>query len=231
MATTLGPCADALGISVMMVFMLGVAQLPIMMALALHYPAVRIDVFNAAPLLAMDPATNETAVVMPAQIDTRQAGYYMHSINISGLFVLCAASFTFFVVLTMHLMDRGRSEGAYDNSSMHNQEYTRQNLAMLSDPSFRTWNQSFIAATLLLHIVIIVTVSSPASMDLILSSSALLYTSLANLVQPLDNYEEEGIGNVTTGAASMAAQSTMMLCMIYCGTILFVMTRLVLYAF
>jgi hypothetical protein len=32
---------------------------------------------------------------------------YIHGTNISGLFVLCASSFTFFVVITMQFVDRG----------------------------------------------------------------------------------------------------------------------------
>lgn len=54
---------------------------------------------------AKDPATNGTAVV----VNTYEAGYYWHNLHVSGLFVLCAAAFCFFVVLTMHMLDRGRS--------------------------------------------------------------------------------------------------------------------------
>jgi hypothetical protein len=225
---SLGPCADALGVSVMMVFMFGVAQLPVMMALALHFPAVRIDLYNAAPLTVKDPATNGTAVAIPYKIDSKQEGYYMHGINVSGLFVLCSASFTFFVVLTMQLLDRGSNSHRHVESgpSVQDQEFTKQNLALTCDPAFRTWNQAFLASTLLVHVVIVVTVASPASMDLVLSTSALLYASLCSLLQPLDNFAEENEPG-TSGAASMAAQSTMLLCMIFAGTILFLMTRIV----
>ena len=125
---SLGPCAEAMGISVMMVFAVGVAQLPIMIALALHYPAVRADLYSTSVQLQKDPNTNATAVVLKtsAMIAEENGGYYMHGINISGLFVLCGASFTFFLVLTMHLMDRGRSSSSSSSSDcMHDLEFTR----------------------------------------------------------------------------------------------------------
>lgn len=230
MVSSLGPCAEALGISVMMVFAVGVAQLPIMIALALHYPAIRADVYSTSVQVANDPYTNASAVVWPLQNKSEReaGGFYTHGLNISGLFVLNAASFTFFVVLTMHLLDRHR---ASESDCSNEQEFTRQNMVLTSDPSFRTWNQAFVCATLVVHIVVFLTVCSPISIDFILSSFALLYISLCQLVQPLDNFEEElssSSSSTTTGAASMAAQSNMLLCMIYGGTILFAMTHIVL---
>ena len=105
----------------------------------------------------------------------------------------------------------------------------RQNLALIADPSFRTWNQAFLAATLLVHLVVIFTVCSPISIDLLLSASALFYISICQLVQPLDNFEEDAQnGNTVGGAASMASQTNMLLCMIYGGTMLFSVTKIVL---
>lgn len=230
---TLGPCADALGISVMMVFLLGVIQLPIMIALALHYPAVRADIYSTSVQLGKDPANNNSSAVIlmksfsVSSTQEQGEGYYMHGLNISGLFVLCAASFTFFVVLTMHLVDRGRTSHERGGET----DFTRQNISLISDPSFRTWNQAFLVSTLLMHMVLILAVCSPVSTDMLLSSAALLYVSLCQLVQPLDNYEEElssssSGGGMTTGAASMAAQTNMLLCIIFCSAILFALTRI-----
>ena len=128
--STLGPCAEAMGLSAMMVFCVGVAQLPVMIGLAMHVPSVRVDLYSPYLDVAMDPSTNQSAVVIPTPVHrpTGGEGYeqqqvtlqvnaaYMHGINISGLFILCASSFTFFVVLTMQFVDRGlRSSG--NNSS------------------------------------------------------------------------------------------------------------------
>lgn len=65
--STLGPCADALGLSVMMVFCVGVAQLPVMIGLAMHVPAVRVDVYWPYMDVAVDPSTNQSAVILPSQ--------------------------------------------------------------------------------------------------------------------------------------------------------------------
>lgn len=105
--SSLGPCADALGLSVMMVFCVGVAQLPITIGIAMHVPAVRIDLYTPYMVTAMDPATNQTAVVLPKAAEGPVHASYMHGVNISGLFVLCASGFTFFVVLTMQFIERG----------------------------------------------------------------------------------------------------------------------------
>lgn len=224
MPGSLGPCADALGISIMAVFAVGVAQLPIMIALALHFPAVRVDVYSTSVRVGMDPATNASAVVLPASVT---ADYHMHGINTSGLFVVCAASFCFFVVLTMHLLDRSNHNNMRDKENMNEQEFTKQNVALVSDPSFRTWNQAFVAVLLAVHFNVILTVCSPASMELLLSCAALLYVSICQLVQPLDNFCEDSDA-ATTGAASMAAQSNMVLCLIYCITLLLALSRIVL---
>ena len=105
--STLGPCADAVGISVMMVFCIGVAQLPITIGIAMHVPSVYVDLYTPYMVTAMDPATNTTAVVLPHTAEGPIHASYMHGVNISGLFVLCSSSFTFFVVLTMQFIERG----------------------------------------------------------------------------------------------------------------------------
>lgn len=40
---------------------------------------------------------------------------YMHGVNISGLFVLCASAFCFFVVITMQFIERGISSSSADD--------------------------------------------------------------------------------------------------------------------
>ena len=107
-----------------MVFCIGVAQLPVMIGVAMHVPSVRVDVYSPYLDVGTDPSTNRTAVVIPTPMHKPSSGgqdeavhmqvnaSYMHGINISGLFVLCASSFTFFVVLTMQFVDRGLRSGS-----------------------------------------------------------------------------------------------------------------------
>lgn len=42
----MGPFAESMGISTGMAMWIAVAQLPVMMGLALHYPTVRVDLFS-----------------------------------------------------------------------------------------------------------------------------------------------------------------------------------------
>lgn len=148
---SLGQCAETMGVTTGIAFWLAVAQLPVMMGLVLHYPSVRIDVFVPGIRLATDPATNLTAVAFTNE-SAVYAAAYDHGVGISGLYVLSASSFTFFAVLTMNFLERGLAsasdEGRMASSmqqaliqQMEGEEFVLQNLGMVSDPTFRTWNQ------------------------------------------------------------------------------------------
>ena len=126
-----------------------------MVGLALHYPTVRIDVYDTSIRTVIDPATNQT-VVAGADKSAVQVSSYEHGMGISGLYVLSSASFAFFAVLTMNFIERGvvvansssssdmhrRSGGGGEGrNAMANEEYVSQNVGMVADPTFRTWNQ------------------------------------------------------------------------------------------
>ena len=146
---TLGPCAETMGMTTGVAFWLAVAQLPVMMGLALHYPTVRIDMFTIAIRLTKDPATNETAIAYSNASAVYAAGYE-HGLGISGLYVLSSASFTFFAVLTMNFLERGVASVS-DEAGHHmrhalvqqmgGEEFVLQNVGMVVDPAFRMWNQ------------------------------------------------------------------------------------------
>lgn len=121
------------------------AQLPVMIGLALHYPTVRIDVFSVSIRTAYDTGTNQT-VVAARNGSAVGVSSYDHGVGISGLYVVNAASLAFFVVMTMNFVERGvmmaddplRERGL---SAMAEEEFVAQNLGMVSDPTFRAWNQ------------------------------------------------------------------------------------------
>jgi hypothetical protein len=143
--SSLGPCADSFGININMAFWLCVAQLPIMVGLALHYPTVRIDLFSTGIRTAFDPSINQTAVVAPNQ-SAVGVSYYEHGVGITGLYVINAASFAFFAVMTMNFVERGGVPSddplrSSDTNAMAQEEFVAQNLGMVSDPMFRAWNQ------------------------------------------------------------------------------------------
>ena len=142
---TLGPCAETMGVTTGLAFWLSVAQLPVMIGLALHYPTVRVDLYVAGVRTIVDKNSNQTAV---AAMDGSavHALSYEHGVAISGLYVLNAASFTFFAVLTMNFLERGLSMVDAGSSphmvqQMGGEEFVSQNVGMLVDPAFRMWNQ------------------------------------------------------------------------------------------
>jgi hypothetical protein len=143
---TLGPCADAMGINTAVAFWLGVAQLPLMIILALHFPMVRIDLFDTSIRLAYDSRSNQTAIAA-ANASAVHISTYEHNVSITGLFLINAASYTFFVVLTMNLLDRGivatteSASSASSSSVSHNEEFVAHNIRLVTDPTFRMWNQ------------------------------------------------------------------------------------------
>jgi hypothetical protein len=141
----MGPLADAMGINIALAFWIAVAQLPVMVGLALHYPTVRIDLYDTSIRLAVDSSTNQTAIAAMDATAVR-VSIYEHGVGISGLYVVNAASFAFFTVLTMNFMERGMAAASDDHRErvrnvMASEDYVLQNIGMLADPTFRTWNQ------------------------------------------------------------------------------------------
>ena len=158
---TMGPLADYFGFSSSVAFWLCVAQLPLMIGLVLHYPTVRIDLFSTGVATVYDTTLNRTVVAATNQ-DAVHATGYEHGLGVSGLYVLNAASYTFFSVLTMNFLERGLAlaEGGSSSSSsagmlmvqqMGAEEFVAQNVGMVVDPTFRMWNQMYSASHLPVH--------------------------------------------------------------------------------
>ena len=177
---SMGPLADSLGLTTGVAMWLAVVQLPVIMGLVLHYPTVRVDLFSTSirtvPFMldnALASATtggNQTGTaaaaaasasdhaIAAADASAVAVSSYDHGIGISGIYVLSAASVTFFAVLCMNLIDRSMGfagagggddyEAAYSirnritrTNRMMNEEFVAQNMGMMIDPTFRMWNQ------------------------------------------------------------------------------------------
>ena len=153
----MGPFAESMGMSTGMAMWIAVAQLPVLMALALHYPTVRVDLFSTAVRVVLDPGDNATSVVAAPDKSAIDVVGYEHGYGISGLYVLNAAAITFFAVLSMNLLDRGvaaaaamalagessssASFGHSSSSMVADENFVSQNVGMVVDPTFRMWNQ------------------------------------------------------------------------------------------
>ena len=155
----MGPFAESMGMSTGMAMWLAVAQLPVLMALALHYPTVRVDLFSTAVRVVLDPGDNATSVVAAPDKSAIEIVGYEHGYGISGLYVLNAAAITFFAVLSMNLLDRGVAAAAamaltgesvggsfgHSSSMVADENFVSQNTGMVVDPTFRMWNQVSLA--------------------------------------------------------------------------------------
>lgn len=242
----MGPCAEMLGLNIMVAFWICVAQLPAVLSLALHLPTVHVDLYTTAVHTGMDPQTNRTAVVAPDKSAIVVASYE-HAIGASGLFVLNAALIAIFGTMTMSFCERGlissRSssdgDGIYSNP-MATEEFVAQNIGMLADPTFRTWNQAFVAMLISLHVSSMAAMCSPLSWDTLLIYGLLVCLSICSIVQPLDNFESEackefmesasraGGGGSGSGwiMASVSAQNNMLRMGLYATSVAFLLSRI-----
>ena len=99
---------------------------------------------------------------------------------------------------------------------------------LVADPSFRLWNQSFAAATLLMHFVAAGTVLSPTSTHLLVSISLLFLVSLGPMVHPMDNYAASDSQQQQPGMASVSSQKAMLLGGIFLAAVMMVLGNIVL---
>jgi hypothetical protein len=93
----------------------------------------------------MDPRTNRTAVAAPDR-SAIMVSSYEHNVGASGIFVLNAALVAIFGTMTMSFCERGLISRPSDDAGIHGspmaaEEFVAQNIGMLADPTFRTWNQ------------------------------------------------------------------------------------------
>lgn len=245
---TLGPFAESMGLSSAAVMWICVAQLPVIMAMALHYPTVRIDMFSTSIRTALDPADNSTMAIASDSRTAVLVSSYDHGVSITGLYVVNAAAVTFFSVLCMNMLDRGIAissaasglgggdgEGGGWSSGFSRvstnmigaEEFVTQNVLMVVDPTFRTWNQAFSALILLTHVTYMATMCSPVCTESIATYALIVYVSIVPMVQPLDNYCSEqsmqaiaNSDNESLGAAAgmlnaIASQTNMLRAMAY----------------
>lgn len=91
--------------------------------------------------------------------------------------------------------------------------------------------QAFTLSVILIHSVVVATVCSPVSWDVIITSVLLIYASLGEMVQPMDNFESESASSsghsshaaAPGGIAALASQANMFrafVCMLALGYVL-----------
>lgn len=113
-----------------------------------------------------------------------------------------------------------------------------QNASLVADPSFRLWNQSFAASTLLMHAVAAATVCSPASTHMLVCICMLFLVSIGPMVHPMDNFDS-GIAAASDsdsqlhriGLASLVSQKVMGMGFIYLAAVGIVLTSILVDAY
>jgi hypothetical protein len=215
----MGPCADMLGINVMVAFWICIAQLPVTLTLALHLPTIRLDIYSTAIRTVLDPSTNRTVIAASDQTSV-VVPWYNHAVGISGLFVLNSSLIAIFGTMTMSFCERGiaasaaararrqdceddRDEGfVVGTNVMQEEEYVAQNIGMSADPAFRSWNQAFCAMVLCLHTTVTAAICSPVCADALAIYILLTVLSLLSVLQPLDNFESNACREYMENAPS-----------------------------
>lgn len=226
--TSLGPCADGIGLSMMSVYALSVAQLPVMFLITLNFPPVKLDIFatvvktvSREDAINPDPPFNGTAV----NLDHPTELHYMHSISASIGFVAVSALGTLFVLCTVYLRDKGLAGGtgqyAVLQTDIGQENYVSSNLDLTTDPTISLWNTLFLAFVVSGHVVMAATVDSPTSFHLLLLVGLMVYVSMSVLLYPKLHSEDSDVSVKISGMVSakyFAATALYCTAMLYVGS-------------
>lgn len=167
---------------------------------------------RASCRIVPDPSTNGTAI----DLHNPTSLHYMHSVGVSGVFLLCSALYAGFMVITVHISDKGVGE----IQDVGYSDYTSQNTDISLNPTITMWNNVFVATLVASHSLIAAIVTSPTSIHFLLLVALLNYLSLSFVVQPRIQSDPEH-GSAAAGAVSsryMLAVSAYVLGMMYVGT-------------
>lgn len=104
------------------------------------------------------------------------------------------------------------------------EEFVSQNVSLVGDPSFRLWNQSFVAAALLMHFVAAATLCSPASTHMLVCICLLFLVSMGPMVHPMDNFDSVDTNRI--GLSSMVSQKVMIMGFIYLAAVGIILTSI-----
>lgn len=131
-----------------------------------QFAAVKCDIFSTVAKFVANPQTNGTAIDLQDPISL----HYMHSLNISVLFIVLSALLAFFTILTVSMRDNG-----LDGLSITFEDYTTLNVDLITNPTITLWNNVFLAIVVTAHGLVFSVVNSPTSMHLLLLCCLLLY--------------------------------------------------------
>jgi hypothetical protein len=134
-----------------------------------QFAAVQCDIFSTVAKFVADPKTNGTAIDLLDPISL----HYIHSLNISVLFIVLSALLAFFTILTVSMRDNG-----LDGQSITYEDYTTLNVDLITNPTITLWNNVFLAIVVTTHGLIFSVVNSPTSMHLLLLCCLLVYMAM-----------------------------------------------------
>jgi hypothetical protein len=172
---TLGACGDTAGLTSTSIYTAAMCQFPLSLVFIMHFPPMRGDFFATSSRIVTDPYSNITGI----DLNNPTSLHYMHSINITPLFLLCSVVITFFVTTSVYM-------GKYDSPGqcIETEDYVSSNEALVTNPVVTAWNQTFIILLVISHAFLVIVVDSPTSIHFMGLIVLLLYVSLSVIIQP-----------------------------------------------
>lgn len=199
---SLGPCGDSMGFTLKGILSLSLIQAPVMMMLIVNRPAVKVDIYSSKVVTVIDPLTNHSVVDLKHPTEL----HYMHSVNVSSVFILCSACICLFALITYQISTNGIDGGG----NIGYEEFVCTNQQLAVDPTISLWNNSFLALVVTTHMVVTAVLCSPCSMHFLLMVGLVLYTSFVTILQPkLQSHMDSG------SAGSSAVNSVYMVAILF----------------
>jgi hypothetical protein len=172
---TLGPVGDTIGLTSTAIYVAAICQIPISLVLMVHFQPIRADFFATSTRIAMDYYTNTTGV----DLSNPTYLHYMHSVNVSPLFLLCSALIAFFVATSVNMHK-------YDQHGMNIEceDFISTNENVVLNPVVTAWNHTFVCLLIASHALVVIVVITPTSIHCLGLILFLFYFSFSLVSQP-----------------------------------------------
>jgi hypothetical protein len=126
--------------------------------------------------ILLDPLTNTSAVNLNHPTDL----HYMHSINISTVFLVCSGLVAFFALSTFQMIQ----QGIPNVGNISHEEFVCGNAEFVHDPTVLLWNNVFLALVIITHEVVLAVICTPNSMHFLIMMALVFYVSFSVILQP-----------------------------------------------
>lgn len=189
---SMGACGDVLGLNMVIAVGASVLQVFLMMTFIFSYPAVKADIFSSRIRLVMDSLTNTTAIDLYDPIET----HYMHSVNISAIFLIISGLVAAFAVMSYQIASEGLAQ-----SDVSGEDYVSENVEFTSHSTIVLWNQIFLLLVVSSHVLVAGVMCSPCSIHFLIMTGFLVYYAFSKILLP----RNQSVGGRAQSTSSMTA--------------------------